>query len=143
MLALKKFVSLALVATSLSTLTVACGESKVAQCNKFSEIANKGQAIFSGKSAPKNPSDLSQIADQVDKLKSELDGIKFGDEKLQSFQKQYSELMSSLVTDMRGLVKAVESKNAAELQKIAKNMQEIGPKGVAIDTDFKKYCTSN
>jgi hypothetical protein len=142
MLALKKYVSLALVATSLSVLTVACGESKVAQCNKFSDIANKGQAIFSGKSAPKNPSDIGQIADQVDKLKTELDGLKFGDDKLQSFQKQYSELMGSLVTDMRGLVKAVESKNTAELQKIAKNMQEIGPKGVTIDAEFKKYCSN-
>jgi DNA repair ATPase RecN len=142
MFAFKKYVSLALVATSLSVLAVACGESKVAQCNKFSEIANKGQSIFAGKSAPKNASDIGQIADQMDKLKGELDGLKFSDEKLQSFQKQYSELFSGLVTDMRGLAKAFETKNMAELQKISKNMSQVAPKGAAIDVEFKKYCSS-
>ncbi|MEE3717752.1 hypothetical protein V2H45_13505 [Tumidithrix elongata RA019] len=142
MFAFKKYVSLALVATSLSVLTVACGESKVAQCNKFTEINNKGRAIFEGQS-PKSPSDFNKIADQLDKIKSDLDGLKFGDEKLQSFQKQNSELMGIVVTDFRSLAKAFEAKNMAELQRIGKHMTEIGPKGATLDAEFKKYCSAS
>ncbi|CAN1209290.1 hypothetical protein TUMEXPCC7403_03640 [Tumidithrix helvetica PCC 7403] len=61
---------LALVATSLSISSVAFGESQVenkaAQCNKFTKIANKGQAILTGNSATKSPSDISRIADRLE-----------------------------------------------------------------------------
>jgi hypothetical protein len=156
MLALKKYISLVLATTVLSAGSIIFVgtrgeaqdnkvetqlESIIGDCNKFDQIAKKGQAILEGKPQLRNPSDFARLANQVDKLKVELDGLKFSDRKLSSFQIRYSGLMGSLVQDLRGIVKALESKNSAALQQITQNLRKIGPTGKAIDVELKKYCT--
>ncbi len=150
MVAVKQYISVAMVATALGLLTVACGESKVAQCNKFSDIAKKAQDFSNGAKDLKQLKDPNQIADKINSLADKLDGNKkelqalsFSDEKLKSFQTQYADLIGTGVTSMRDLASALKTKNLPQLSQSARTLQELGPKLLNVDTDLKKYCTAS
>jgi septal ring factor EnvC (AmiA/AmiB activator) len=148
--ALTRAFPIAIVATSICFLTFACGESKVAQCNKFINVANKAKDFSASSQDLKNTTDpnkiadkITELADKLDGLNQEIKGIGFSDDKLKSFQTQYADLYSTSAKDMRSLAGAVKSKNAAEANRSAKNLQEIAPKLISVDQDLQKYCASN
>lgn len=150
MLAAKKYISVAIVATSLGFLTVACGESKVAQCNKFSDIAKKAEAFSNNAKELEQIKDPAQIADKINSLAEQLEGTKkelqalgLSDDKLKSFQTQYADLLGIGVTEMRNLAGAVKTKDVTQLEKSSKSLEEMGPKLVNVDTELKQYCTAN
>lgn len=145
----KRFVSVAIAATSVGFLTFGCGESKVAQCNKFTTVANKAKDFASNSQALKNTTDpnqiadkISQLADQLDSLNKEMKGLGFSDDKLKSFQTQYSDLVGASATSMRDLSSAIKSKDAAKAGRSAKSLQEVGPKLINVDQELQKYCSN-
>ncbi|NJM28404.1 MAG: hypothetical protein HC856_09745 [Pseudanabaena sp. RU_4_16] len=145
----KRFVSVAIAATSVGFLTFGCGESKVAQCNKFTTVANKAKDFASDSQALKNTTDpnqiadkISQLADQLDSLNTEMKGIGFSDDKLKSFQTQYADLVGTSATSMRDLSSAIKSKDAAKANSSAKSLQDVGPKLINVDQELQKYCSN-
>ena len=145
----KRFVSVAIAATSVGFLTFGCGESKVAQCNKFTTVANKAKDFASDSQALKNTTDpnqiadkISQLADQLDSLNTEMKGIGFSDDKLKSFQTQYADLVGTSATSMRDLSSAIKSKDAAKAGSSAKSLQDVGPKLIGVDQELQKYCSN-
>jgi methyl-accepting chemotaxis protein len=145
----KRFVSVAIAATSVGFLTFGCGESKVAQCNKFTTVANKAKDFASNSQALKNITDpnqvadkINQLADQLDGLNTEMKGIGFSDDKLKSFQTQYADLVGTSATSMRDLSSAIKSKDAKKANSSAKSLQDVGPKLVNVDQDLQKYCSN-
>ena len=145
----KRFVSVAIAATSVGFLTFGCGESKVAQCNKFTTVANKAKDFASDSQALKNTTDpnqiadkISQLADQLDSLNTEMKGIGFSDDKLKSFQTQYADLVGTSATSMRSLSSAIKSKDAAKANSSAKSLQDVGPKLINVDQELQKYCSN-
>ncbi len=145
----KRFISVAIAATSVGFLTFGCGESKVAQCNKFTTVANKAKDFASNSQALKNTTDpnqiadkISQLADQLDSLNKEMKGLGFSDDKLKSFQTQYSDLVGTSATSMRDLSSAIKSKDAAKAGRSAKSLQEVGPKLINVDQELQKYCSN-
>jgi chromosome segregation ATPase len=145
----KRFISVAIAATSVGFLTFGCGESKVAQCNKFTTVANKAKDFASNSQALKNTTDpnqiadkISQLADQLDSLNKEMKGLGFSDDKLKSFQTQYSDLVGASATSMRDLSSAIKSKDAAKAGRSAKSLQEVGPKLINVDQELQKYCSN-
>jgi methyl-accepting chemotaxis protein len=148
-IASKRFVSVAIAAMSVGFLTFGCGESKVAQCNKFTTVANKAKDFASNSQALKNTTDpnqiaekISQLADQLDTLNKEMKGIGFSDDKLKSFQTQYTDLVGTTATSMRDLSSAIKSKDAKKANSSAKSLQDVGPKLINVDQDLQKYCSS-
>jgi methyl-accepting chemotaxis protein len=148
-IASKRFVSVAIAATSVGFLTFGCGESKVAQCNKFTTVANKAKDFASNSQALKNITDpnqvaekINQLADQLDTLNKEMKGIGFSDDKLKSFQTQYADLVGTSATSMRDLSSAIKSKDAKKANSSAKSLQDVGPKLVNVDQDLQKYCSN-
>jgi methyl-accepting chemotaxis protein len=146
----KRFVPVAIAAASVGFLTFGCGESKVAQCNKFTTVANKAKDFASNSQALKNTTDpnqiadkIGQLADQLDSLNNEMKGIGFSDDKLKSFQTQYADLVGTSATSMRDLSGAIKSKDPAKANSSAKTLQDVGPKLISVDQDLQKYCSSN
>ncbi len=146
----KRFILVAIAATSVGFLTFGCGESKVVQCNKFTTVANKAKDFASGSQDLKNVTDPNQIADkinqlatQLDNLNTEMKAIGFSDDKLKSFQTQYADLVGTSATSMRDLSSAIKSKDAAKAGSSAKTLQEVAPKLFNIDQELQKYCASN
>jgi hypothetical protein len=149
-IASKRFVSVAIASTSVCFLTFGCGESKIAQCNKFTTVANKAKDFASDSQNLKNITDpnqiadkIGQLADQLDTLNNEMKGIGFSDDKLKSFQTQYADLVGTSATSMRDLSGAIKSKDAGKAGSSAKNLQEIAPKLISVDQELQKYCASN
>jgi hypothetical protein len=146
----KRFVSVAIAATSVGFLTFGCGESKVAQCNKFTTVANKAKDLAPGSQDLKNVTDPNEIADkinqfavQLDNLNTEMKAIGLNDDKLKSFQTQYTDLFGTSANAVRDLSSAIKSKNFAKAGSSAKILQEVAPKLISVDQEFRKYCASN
>jgi hypothetical protein len=147
--ALRRALPVAIVATSLSFLTFACGESKVAQCNKFTTAANKAKDFANSSEALKGETDPTKVADKIGQLADQLDGlnndikaISLSDDKLKAFQTQYTELVGVGAKDMRSLAGAIKNKNREEATRSAQSLQEVGPKLINVDQDLNKYCSS-
>lgn len=147
--ALRRTFPVAIAAALLSVLTVACGESKVAQCNKFTTVANKAKDFANNSEALKGERDpnkiadkIGQLADQLDSLNNDMKAISLSDDKLKSFQTKYADLVSIGAKDMRSLAGAIKSRNAAELERSSKSLQDVGPKLINIDQELNNYCKS-
>lgn len=148
-IASKRFVSVAIAATSVGFLTFGCGESKVAQCNKFTTVANKAKDFASNSQALKNITDpnqiaekIGQLADQLDTLNKEMKGIGFSDDQLKSFQTQFTDSVGTGATSMRDLSSAIKSKDAAKATSSAKNLQDVGLKINKVEGELNKYCSN-
>lgn len=146
----KRFISVVTAATSVGFLTFGCGESKIAQCNKFTTVANKAKDVASSSQDLRNLTDpnkiadkIGQIADQLDGLNNDIKGIGFSDDKLKSFQTQYADLVGASVTSMRDLSGAIKNKDVAKAGSSAKTLQDVAPKLISAEQELQKYCASN
>ena len=88
----KRIAGFSLIA-AISVLAVACGESKVSQCNKLIEVANKAVGDVQEVTSSANPEDVNamiKIADTADQAKATMETLEINDEQLQSFQQAHA-----------------------------------------------------
>ncbi|PKN44904.1 MAG: hypothetical protein CVU59_10535, partial [Deltaproteobacteria bacterium HGW-Deltaproteobacteria-17] len=97
-------------------------QGKVKQCNDLIGVINQNQEIktkYGSLDATKaGPKDFIAMADDMDKLKGKIDGVKLKDEKLKGFAKEYQDMLGEVSKTMRELAKAMESKDQAALEKV-------------------------
>jgi hypothetical protein len=142
------FLCVAFAAASL----VACGKSKVDQCNAFIEQANAAQTTISALNLEsEDPATLETAAGKVEADAKKVDAVELKDEKLVGFKTSYVKNLNSLAKtarDLAGIHKdakdpakaaAVEAKAntvVAEAEKLEKD------EGKLVD-DINAYCSAN
>ncbi|MBU1070714.1 hypothetical protein KKD52_14625 [Myxococcota bacterium] len=121
-------------------------QGKVKQCNDLIAVINQNQEIktkYGSLDATKaGPKDFIAMADDMDKLKGKIDGVKLKDDKLKGFAKEYQDMLGEVSKTMRELAKAMESKDQAALEKVLKDMTALQGKEGPIVGKINEYCQS-
>lgn len=105
----QRYASLALVTISIGLLVTSCSESKVAQCNKVNSVAIKTKSF----TAPKDSAGLTQFADSIETIRTEMQAVKVEDEKLKGFQTRFVELYTDVGLAAREISKVLATKDQA------------------------------
>lgn len=105
----QRYASLALVTISIGLLVTSCSESKVAQCNKVNSVAIKTKSF----TAPKDSAGLTQFADSIETIRTEMQAVKVEDEKLKGFQTRFVELYTEVGLAAREISKVLATKDQA------------------------------
>lgn len=118
----------ALAALGLALGLTACGEAKVAQCNRLIETLNKSQAIgqeYAKANTSQNPSAevMENLATQMKGLAAEVGQVKLSDTQLQQYQGQFAQVYNDLARASERL--AAAQKKVTELDR--RQRSEEGP----------------
>lgn len=128
----------------MSTSLVGCGETKVAQCNKMTAVANRAVKVgqeFSQK-AKSNPGSkvLLDMASRVDQLGNDMQAIKLGDEKLQDFQTRFVKLYKVTNQGLRDEAAAIAKKDLPAMKQALNTIQAGKSQETALVSEFNGYC---
>lgn len=125
-------------------LTVSCGESKVKQCNKIIQIANQAadqsnKVTEGGKKT--NPEALLKTAEAMDKAAQDMKALKVNDQKLQAFQKGFTNMYRDTSKILRDYVAAFEKQDhkRADTAIQSFNKKAIKPSENLVN-DINRYC---
>jgi len=127
---------LAAIALVISTVASGCGESRISQCNKLINIANKSKSI----NVAKDPAVLNQVSDSLDRIKTELQAVKLGDEKLKAFQARFISMYDETSKAIR---EASKSKDRVTFEQASKNLQAVANKEAPLVNEVNKYCSGS
>ncbi len=128
----QRYASLALVTISIGLLVTSCSESKVAQCNKVNSVAIKTKSF----TAPKDSAGLTQFADSIETIRTEMQAVKVEDEKLKDFQTRFVELYTEVGLAAREISKVLATKDQATKDQ-ATNIDETAKDQAAKDKAAK------
>lgn len=142
------FLCIALGAASL----VACGPSKVDQCNAFIDKANAAQTTITGLNLDsEDPATLEKAAAKIEGDAKAVEAVALKDEKLIAFKGDYAKSLNSLaktVRDLAGLQKdAKDPAKAAGVEAKAKTItadaEKIEKDESKLVDDINKYCSGS
>lgn len=133
---------IALSSVAIGLLVASCGPSKVAQCNKLSEVVNKAatEAQQLGKSSSNQLDDLSKAADSLDGFATELEAVKISDEKLKDFQAQFVKMYRDTGKASRALVEAAKKRDSNAGQKALQELRRATGQESDLVRDINNYC---
>ncbi len=119
-------------------------QAKVKQCNDLIAVINQNQELKNKYSSldpnKAGPKDFIGMADDMDKLKEKIGGVKLKDEKLKGFAKEYQDMLGEVSKTMRELAKALETKEQAALEKVLKDLNALQGKEGPIVGKINEYC---
>ncbi len=113
-----RYAFLSATAVTMGLLLYGCGESKVAQCNKIVTVADKAKTL----SIPKDISGFDVLADNIDKIGTEIKAIAVQDSKLKELQNELFTMYGEVSLALKAQVKATQSKNN---DAVTKSKQEL------------------
>lgn len=138
----RDFVLLSL-ATAISLLTVSCAESKVSQCNKIIQVANKAvsqaKSVTNGGQAS-DPKAMLQAADAMEKASQEMKNISVKDQKLKDYQAGFINMYRDTSKATRDFVAAFEKKDRPAAETALANLQQATTPEKQLVTDINTYC---
>ena len=102
-----RYAFLSTTALTMGLLLYGCGESKVSQCNKIVTVANKAKAL----SIPKDISGFDALADNIDKIGTEVKAIAVQDSKLKELQTELLGMYGEVSLALKDQVRATQSKD--------------------------------
>lgn len=138
----KRIAGFSLIA-AISVLAVACGESKVSQCNKLIEVANKAVGDVQDVTSSANPEDVNamiKIADTADQAKSTMETLELNDEKLKGFQQRFVTMYQETSTATRSLVDAVGKQDNQAAETAYNNLQAATDQETPLVNEVNEYC---
>lgn len=132
--------------TVLSALTVSCSESKVSQCNKIINVANK--AVSETKSitnaGPNQSIDLKatlRAADVMEKASQEMKTIRVSDETLRDYQSRFVQMYSGMSKATRTFITAYEKKDRASAENALSELKKVTAPEKQLVEGINNYCT--
>jgi hypothetical protein len=136
------FVLLPLTA-ALCLLTVSCSESKVSQCNKIIEVANR--AVSEAKAITKDgqlsdPKTTLKAADAMEKASKDMEAIKVTDEKLRDYQARFAQVYRDTSKATHEFVAAFEKKDRRGLTVAVEKLQKAATPEKQLVEDINIYC---
>lgn len=131
---------------------VACGKSKIDQCNAFIEQANASQTTVSGlDSAGDDPAKLDAAATKIEEAAKKVDGVELKDEKLVGFKTNYVKNLNALAKtakDIAGVQKDVKdpakaTAAEAKLKTVVADAEKLEKDDDKLINDINAYCSAN
>jgi hypothetical protein len=127
----------------LSLIMASCSESKVSQCSKLIDIANRavsGVRAVSENPKPDSIESMNKIADVANSAKTEMEAISLSDAKLKSFQTRFVAMYTDTNKATRALVTAAQNKNAQEAQQAFNSLQSATSQESPLVNEVNSYC---
>ncbi|HLO89098.1 MAG TPA: hypothetical protein VK203_29390 [Nostocaceae cyanobacterium] len=132
---------------AIALLFAGCGESKVAQCNKITKVANQAAQVSQqeGKNAQtkKDSASFKKFASKIDEITTELKAIEVKDEKLQGFQTRFVTVYQDLSQGLKDTAVAIDKKNAKAINSILTKMQKTSNDETSLVKEINSYCTGS
>jgi hypothetical protein len=127
----------------LGLIMTSCSESKVSQCSKLIEIANR--AVSGVKAVSENPKpdsvdSMNKIADVASNAKTQMEGLSLSDEKLKGFQTRFVAMYTDTNKATRDLVAAAQAKNAPAAQQAFDALQSATSQESPLVNEVNSYC---
>lgn len=124
-------------------LVTSCSESKVSQCSKLIEIANR--AVSGVKTVSENPKpdsieSMNKIADVANSAKAEMEGLQLTDNELKGYQTRFISMYTDTNKATRDLVAAAEAKDAQAAQQSFDALQTATSQEGPLVTEVNTYC---
>ncbi|BAY62590.1 hypothetical protein NIES22_26640 [Calothrix brevissima NIES-22] len=122
-----------------------CGESKVAQCNKITKVAN--QAVTLGQDLGKNTNQqkgskvLTEVAAKIDTISTEMKGLEIKDEKLQGFQSRFLSLYGNTSKSFKDAASAIDKKNLKGTNAALLNLKNNSSEETKLVNEINTYCS--
>ncbi len=113
-----RYAFLSATAVTMGLLLYGCGESKVSQCNKIVTVANKAKAL----SIPKDISGVDVLADNIDKIGTEIKTIAVQDSKLKELQAELFTMYGDVSLALKAQGKSIQAKDN---DAVAKSKQDL------------------
>ncbi len=134
-------------AIALLGLTLAaCGESKVAQCNRLIEVANSAvtavQEVTTAASAD-DPEALNTIADTADQAVADMQGLEFADEQLQDYQQRFVAMYEETSRASRAIYTAVGALDNEAAQQAVTDLQTATGQETDLVNEVNTYCSAS
>ncbi|MDZ8188817.1 MAG: hypothetical protein RMX96_28690 [Nostoc sp. ChiSLP02] len=133
------------VTAAIALLFASCGESKVAQCNKIINVANKASTL--GQEFGKNPNPakgskaLTELAGKIEPFSQEMKALEIKDEKLQGFQTRFLALYQDITKELNSAAASIDKKNLPAAKKSLASLQKSGQEENAIVKEINTYCS--
>lgn len=147
-----KNVSLLVCTAFVALSVVACGKSKVDQCNAFIEQANASQTTIAALNLEsEDPAVLEAAAVKIEGDAKKVDAVELKDEKLVGFKTDYVKNLNGLgktARDLAGIQKdAKDPAKAAAVEAKAKTVvadaEKMEKDESKLVDDINKYCSAN
>lgn len=141
----KRYFVLLPLSAAISLLTVSCTQSKVSQCEKIIQVANK--AVTQAKSftndgnKASDPKAMLQAADAMDKASQEMKAIGVKDQKLKAYQSGFTTMYRDMSKATRDYVVAFEKKDRSAAMVAVTNLQQATNPEKQLVTDINTYCS--
>ncbi|MBD2186928.1 hypothetical protein [Pseudanabaena mucicola] len=114
-----------------SFLLYGCGESKISQCNKIVSVANKAKEL----AVPKEMAGLVTSAEEIEKIRVEVQAIAVQDPKLKELQADMIGMYGDVSVAMQAQVKATEAKDANAQKKAKEDLDAaVSRESSVVDT---------
>lgn len=130
------------IAASLSVLVTGC-ETKVAQCNKLTQVANAASAEFQTMGKSNNPDKLAQLAtaaDRLDQYIQNMSAVELKDEKLVGFKGRFIQMYGEIRDASRALVTAAKAKDQKGAQSAFTKMTSGVKQESPLVNEVNQYC---
>lgn len=127
----------------LSVFTASCGESKVSQCNKLIDVANKAVADVQAITTSANPQDvtaMTRIAETADQARGSMEALELADDQLATFRQQFVTMYSETSQATRDLVTAVNANNSQNAETAYNALQTATDKETPLVNEVNTYC---
>ncbi|MDX2254604.1 MAG: hypothetical protein NW214_03720 [Pseudanabaenaceae cyanobacterium bins.39] len=118
-------------------LLSSCGESRVLQCNKIANIANKAVAL----AAPIDDAGLIPLAESIDQIKVEVQAIAIQDNRLKDLQTQLVGMYGDVSTSLRAKAQAITAKDANAINKLTQDLAAATAKESGIVDEINAFCS--
>jgi hypothetical protein len=118
-------------------------ETKAAQCNKLTKIANAATAEMQKTSQDQDPDKIAVLKKMSTSLagySKQIGDVKLEDEKLQGFQKRFITLYQSVGTSSRDLADAAGKKDMKAAQASLKTMSAGATQETTLISEVNQYC---
>ncbi|HBB30317.1 MAG TPA: hypothetical protein DDZ80_24525 [Cyanobacteria bacterium UBA8803] len=140
----KRYFLLLALAVAISGLTTSCTESKISQCNKIIQVANK--AVSEAKTVTNggqtsDPKTMIQAADAMDKASKEMEAIEVKDQKLQDYRAGFINMYRDTSKATRDFVGAFEKKDRPAAEAALTNLQQATTPEKQLVDDLNSYCS--
>lgn len=132
-----------LITLSVSVLAVACGESKVSQCNRIIAVVNKasGEAQAADKSDnPDRVGNLENRANSIDQYAQELEAVQVKDETLQGLQSRLIQIYQETSKALRRVVEEARKKDNPAVTASVKSLEQATQKQNSLVDELNQYC---
>lgn len=132
----------------ITLLVASCSESKVSQCSKLIDIANRAvtsvkRVSDSSQSESPQPDSIEQmneIADVANGAKAEMESLQLNDEQLKGYQTRFITMYTETSQATRDLVSAAEAKDAQAAQQAFNALQTATAQEEPLVTEVNGYC---